>query len=129
LATGKRTAEWSSVGGCRALAYHPSGSRLAACAEDGTIFMWRVSDGELVAAFPTRGRRMLTAAFTPGDDAFVASGEYELLTRLETRRPDADCAARFNLTWAHRRILREGRRLNEDIEAALRRDDSLPPDV
>lgn len=80
-------------GGANSLAFSPDGSALAIGANDGSLGLWEVENGELIKRIPAHSMRISDLAFSP-DGAWLAStspdgtlGVYQAtdLTMLQTQ--------------------------------------------
>lgn len=128
LSGGEATASWTGAGDVRALAYHPSGDRLAAFS-GATLRLWDTADRVEVATIPVPQTRMHAAAFAPDGSSLIASGRTTSVMRLDTRRSAANPAKWFELNWAYHRVMDNRRAINADIEPSLATDPALPESV
>jgi WD40 repeat protein len=65
----------------RALAYHPGGTRLASCGEDGTIRIWEVATGRSVRTISLSRPGVQALAYHP-DGQRLASGSSDKIVRI-----------------------------------------------
>ncbi|NEO25726.1 MAG: WD40 repeat domain-containing protein [Kamptonema sp. SIO4C4] len=57
------------------LAIHPNGYILASGEEGGSIKLWNLRTGQLLAAFPGHDGKVRSLAFTPAGDSLISGGE------------------------------------------------------
>ncbi|MDB9313020.1 WD40 repeat domain-containing protein [Spirulina sp. CS-785/01] len=61
------------------LAIHPNGYILASGEQEGTIKLWNLRTGQLVAAFPGHQGKVRSLAFTPDGEYLLSGGEDRIL--------------------------------------------------
>jgi len=80
-ATGQQTAFWETNTWVTSVAFSPTGVQLASGATDGTVRLWRVSDGSLVRTLEGHEYGVSSVVFSP-DGTLLASGSGDRTVKL-----------------------------------------------